>query len=76
MTETIGSIIPQETKAAHMISANVLTMEGIMAKHNLTKREYLKIKEQLGGRKLLDILFHYPDGPRYDIALNMVAASR
>jgi hypothetical protein len=38
--------------------------------------ELARIRKELGRMKLLDILFHYPDGPYYDIALYMVATAR
>ena len=41
-----------------------------MQKHGLTAQAFRKIAGELKQQKLLDILFHYPDGPRYDIALH------
>ena len=75
MTVT-GSYIPAEIPADHVMSAKALTAEGIMAKHDLTEVEFSKITRQLMSQKLSDILFHFPDGPRYDIALYLVATSR
>jgi hypothetical protein len=72
----IGSFVPAETPGSHVHSVRVLSRLGIMAKHNLTPREFESIKKELYNIKLLDILFSYPDGPRYDIALNLIATSR
>ena len=71
-----GSFVEAGTPASQFNSASVLTDEGIMAKHTITREELLKIEEELKKAKLLDILFSYPDGPCYDILLNMVATTR
>jgi hypothetical protein len=41
-------------------------------KHNLKQEEFETIAGELKQMKFLDILFHYPDGPRYDIALYLM----
>ena len=73
---TIGRFISQETPTIHVTSAKVLTDEGIMAKHKITRKELLRMGKELKNMKLIDILFHYPDGARYDLLLNMVATAR
>jgi hypothetical protein len=55
---------------------SLLTDQGIMAKHKLSLKEFEEIKKELGQLTLLDMLFHFPDGPRYDTALNLVAHNR
>lgn len=71
-----GSAIPVGTPEGHYTSVPVLTKEGIMQKHGLTLQAFGKIQGELNQQKLRDILFHYPDGPRYDIALYLIAYSR
>lgn len=72
----IGSIIPPETLASDVDTARVLTPEGIMAKHDLQPQEFAKISKELYRTKLRDILFHFAGGPRYDVALYLIATSR
>jgi hypothetical protein len=73
---TIGSYIPPETPGNQFQSMSFLNIEGIMAKHKLQRSEIERIKHKLHRQKFLDILFHYPDGPRYDLALYLIATSR
>ena len=73
---TAGSFVPQETPTTHVLSAHVLTDEGIMAKYNLTRKELLRMEKELRRMKLIDVLFHYPDGVTYDLLLQMVATGR
>ena len=60
---TIGSFFPQQTPTSHVLSASVLTDEGIMAKHNITSDELLRIGKELRNMKLLNILFFLPGWP-------------
>jgi hypothetical protein len=69
----VGSYVPAESPSDHFVSASVLTVEGIMEKHKLSLDEIAEIEQKLKRMTLSDILFHYPDGPRYDIALNLIA---
>jgi len=71
-----GSYIAPETPHSHVESMRVFTPQGIMAKHDLRPHEFEKIRIELYNKKLGDILFHFPDGPRYDMALYLVASSR
>lgn len=71
-----GSIIPVGTPANHVIKLSALTDEGIMYKHGLTTDELVALRRQLHGMEFLDILWSYPDGPRYDVALNLIATTR
>ena len=73
---TIGSFVPQQTPATHIISPKCITDEGIMAKYNITRIELLRMVKELRHLKLIDILFAYPDGARYDLLVNMVATAR
>ncbi len=70
---TIGSYVPSEIPRNQVLAANVLTANGIMAVHNLTPQEFKKMKKQVFNKKLSDIMFHFPSGPRYDIALWLIA---
>ena len=47
-----------------------------MAKYNITRIELLRMVKELRHLKLIDILFAYPDGARYDLLVNMVATAR
>jgi hypothetical protein len=69
----IGSFIAPGTPSANFHSMQVLTAKGIREKHKLTPYEFEKMVEQLCKKQLGKILFHYPDGPRYDIVLNLIA---
>jgi hypothetical protein len=71
-----GSYIAPETPGNHVQSASVLTTRCIMAKYDLTPQEFKKIRKQLFNMKLSDIMLHYPDGPRYDLALFLIAILR
>jgi hypothetical protein len=68
-----GSIIPAGTKGA---VAAFLEPAQIMEKHGLSCKEFEAIKAELYALKLIDILWRFPDGPRYDILLCLVATSR
>jgi hypothetical protein len=72
----VGSYVPAESPNDHFVSASVLTFQGIMEKHKLSVDEFIRIEQKLKSMKLRDILFHYPDGPHYDIALYLIAMSR
>lgn len=71
-----GSAIPKDTPPEHVETARFLTLEGICARHNMTHKEFHKIADQLSEKKLSDILFSFPTGPRYDITLYLVATCR
>ncbi len=71
-----GSIFPPQTEAAHVLFIPVLTIEGIRSKHVLSIDEYVRLRRRLYGMKLCDILFAYPDGRHYDVALNLLATTR
>ena len=58
------------------LAAGVLTPEQIVRKYDITVAELDRIMEDLRGMTVLDALFSYPDGPRYDLLLWMVASSR
>ena len=47
-----------------------------MAKYKMSQKELLRMEKELRNMKLIDILFHYPDGVRYDLLLQMVATVR
>lgn len=73
----IGSFIPPELSGDCVESAKLLSAQGIMKKHKLTRREFEKMRMELYDERLSDILFlSDPDGPRYDITLYLVATSR
>jgi hypothetical protein len=69
----IGSFIPPETPCGNIQSRRFLTAKGIREKYSLMPYEFEQMIEQLCKLKLSDILFHFPDGPRYDIVLNLIA---
>ena len=60
----------------HVLPAKVLTHNGIIAKYNITREELLRMEKELRNMKLIDVLFHYPDGVTYDLLLQMVATGR
>ena len=76
MNRPIGSFISPQTPDNHVVMSSVLTDAGIGQRHNLTPKQLEKHKRELSKMKLTDILFSYPDGPRYDLVLNMVATAR
>jgi hypothetical protein len=49
---------------------------GIAQRYILKPNQLEKLRRELFEMKLSDILFSYPDGPRYDLVLNMVATAR
>jgi hypothetical protein len=71
-----GSIVSDGPPAFESVPMRVLTLDGIRAKHDLSVEQFEAIKGQIHDMKFLDVLFHFPDGPRYDIALYLVATSR
>ncbi len=65
-----GSIIRAGTKGA---VAAFLEPAQIMEKHGLSCEQFQAIKAELYDMELSDILWRFPDGPRYDILLCLVA---
>ena len=53
-----------------------MTREGIIQRHGLSNKEFERIAKQMKEIKLIDIMFHCPDGPRHDIALHLIAYAR
>ena len=53
--------------AGKVMAAGVLSPSQIMAAHGLSPKEYERIEKQLLKATVLDALFHWPQGPRYDI---------
>ena len=47
-----------------------------MQRHNLNLNKLDKLRRELSEMKLSNILLSYPDGPRYDLVLNMVATAQ
>lgn len=70
-----GSAIPTQTPTTDFIRVCALTPNGIMAKYNMEFVEFERIRDQVLNKTLLDLLFSYPDGPRYDIILYLIATS-
>jgi len=54
-------------------AAAVLTREQIMAKHDLTLEQVIAIEDQVNAKTILDARFSWPDGPRYDVMMMLVA---
>ncbi len=77
-TDSSGSILGSffTADAGKVLAAGVLTPEQIMKRHGLTPKEYGAIENQVRKAKVLDALFSWPTGPRYDTLLYLVAASR
>jgi len=57
-------------------AAGILTPAQIIAQHDLTPTEYYNIEKQILKMKLLDILFSFPQGPRYDALGHLWATCR
>ena len=53
--------------AGKIMAAAVLSPAQIMAAHGLTPKEYERIEKQVLRTTVLDALFRWPQGPRYDI---------
>lgn len=64
-----GSAFTPELVAAagKVMAAGVLSRAQIMAAHGLSPTEYERIEKQVLRASVLDALFHWPQGPRYDI---------
>ena len=58
------------------MAAAVLSPAQIMAAHGLSPNEYERIEQQVLRTTVLDALFHWPQGPRYDILGYRWAACR
>ena len=73
-----GSAFAPEVVAAagKVMAAGVLSPSQIMAAHGLSPKEYERIERQLLKTTVLDALFHWPQGPRYDILGHRWAACR
>ena len=71
-----GSFVPAGTPSSDFESMRFLNTAGIMARYKLRYEEMVRIRQKLRGMKLRDILFSYPDGPDYHIALYLIATSR
>jgi hypothetical protein len=65
----LGSFFTPElvATAGKVTAAGVLSPSQIRAAHGLTPREYEQIEKQVLKAKVLDALFSWPQGPRYDI---------
>ena len=53
--------------AGKVMAAGVLSPAQIMAAHGLSPTEYERIEKQVLRATVLDALFHWPEGPRFDI---------
>jgi hypothetical protein len=73
---SIGRYVSAQTPNDHFVSVSVLTVDGIMEKRQLSVAEFAKIEDELKNMNLLDTLIHFPDSPRYDVALFLIAMTR
>ena len=64
-----GSAFAPELVAAagKVMAAAVLSPAQIMAEHGLSPKEYERIEKQVLKATVLDALFHWPQGPHFDI---------
>jgi hypothetical protein len=64
-----GSFFTPELVAAagKVMAAAVLNPAQIRAAHGLSPKEYAQIEKHVLKTRLLDALFAWPQGPRYDI---------
>jgi hypothetical protein len=69
----LGTFLPENHDLGGVETAAVLTYGQILKKHNLTTKEFEKLQNQVHKAKVLDALFSWPDGPRYDILMYLVA---
>jgi hypothetical protein len=72
----VGSGFSEDAQLGPVQAAGVLNMQQIMRKHNLTLADYYRIKKQVQSTRVLDAMFRWPDGPRYDILLYLIANCR
>lgn len=72
----VGSGFCADEKLGPVQVAAVLSKTQIMQKHGLTSAEFDKIRKQVQSTKVLDALFHWPDGVRYDVLMYLVATAR
>ncbi len=68
-----GSDFRPEETLGRVLVAGVLTVEQIRKRYNLSVQEYVDIEGQVLSARVLDALFAWPQGPRYDILLHRVA---
>lgn len=73
MSIIMGSFVSEGTPDNHFFKASVLTSEGICAKYKITGTELEKLRKEVSSRKLSTVLFNFPEGPRYDMLLHLVA---
>ena len=76
MSISIQCSIPTDLPAGLTLTTKALTMQAIKERYDLEFKEVERIKKELYQMTMLDILFHYPDGPYRAIALNMFATPR
>jgi len=72
----LGSAIKETDGMGEVEVAAVLTYSQICKKHHLTSTEFERITRRLRRTQLRDALFHWPNGPYYDILLHDVARCR
>lgn len=72
----LGRIIGSdfERDLAPVQVAAILHPVQIKQKYGITEKEYEKIKEEVLDCDLRNLLFHYPDGCHYDVALFLLAS--
>ena len=68
-----GSFFKESDNIGRVRCAAVLSYEQICKKHNLNCTQFFKLAKQIHKTKVLNALFNWPDGPRYDILLYLVA---
>lgn len=71
--QLIGSAFPVGWQVS---AAGVLSSEQIRSKYGLTQREFDRIANLVRRKRVVDLLFHAPDGPIYDVLLYLVSTSR
>jgi hypothetical protein len=69
----LGTFLSADHALGQVETAGVLSYSQIRKKHDLTTKEFQKLQDQVLGTKVRDCLFSWPDGPRYDILMYLVA---
>jgi hypothetical protein len=68
-----GSFFTPADGVGDVTVAGVLTRAQIAQKHRLTAKDLVKIENKLRRTKVNDALFSWPQGPYYDLLLNLIA---
>ncbi len=64
------------TPESHVESLRFLTVNGIEEKYDLNQSQIERIRNELRGKTLREILWAYPDGAHFDVLLNLIGTLR